>query len=243
MARIFLAGASGVIGRSLTRMLLDARHEVTGTSRNADGVARLESIGAHGVVVDALDRDGLVAAVRATAPEVVIHQLTSLAGAAGGVTDEILAANARLRKEGTANLVEAAAAVGARRVIAQSIAWLYGPGPEPHLEDEPLLVDDPATRVTASGVVELERLVTTDPRFDGIVLRYGRLYGPGTWTAAPDTPPTVHVDDAARAAMLAIDHGEPGIYHIAEPGSPVSTDRAATLLGWMPTRHEATSNP
>jgi nucleoside-diphosphate-sugar epimerase len=83
-------------------------------------------------------------------------------------------------------------------------------------------------------VLDLEHLVGTDRRFEGVVLRYGRLYGPGTWTATPDEPPTVHVEAAARAAALAVDRGEPGIYHVANDGGPVSTEKARRLLGWMP---------
>lgn len=233
MARVFLAGASGAIGRPLTAMLVAAGHEVTGTSRTPDGAARIETAGARAVIVDALDGAAVLAAVRAARPEVVIHQLTSLATPPGtSLTPEILARNTHLRQVGTRHLVGAAAAVGARRVIAQSIAWLYPRGPEPHDEGEPIDSDDPATDETRTGIVDLERQVTRDPRFEGIVLRYGRLYGPGTWAPEPVTPPTVHVHDAARAAVLAVDAGTPGIYHIAEPG-PVSVERAAALLGWV----------
>jgi nucleoside-diphosphate-sugar epimerase len=87
---------------------------------------------------------------------------------------------------------------------------------------------------TRSAVVELERRVTSDPRFQGLVLRYGRLYGPGTWTPTPPEPPTVHVDEAARAALLAVERGDPGIYHIVDDGDPVSNAKARRLLGWTP---------
>ena len=83
-------------------------------------------------------------------------------------------------------------------------------------------------------MIDLERVTTTDPRFEGIVLRYGRLYGPGTWETDPDEPPTVHVEAAARAALLAVDRGEPGIYNIANDGGPVSNARARQQLGWSP---------
>ena len=229
-------GAGGAIGRPLTAMLLEAGHEVTGTSRSVGGAARLEAAGARGVVLDLLD-DAAVHAIVATArPEVVLHQATDLGvPTADALTDAHLAGNAALRSTGTRSLLEAAVAAGARRLIAQSIAWLSLPGPEPHDESESIEPADPAdVDATRRGVLDLERLVTTDPRIEGVVLRYGRLYGPGTWSATPDLPPTVHVHAAARAALLAVDHGEPGIYHVADDGGPVSTVRARTILGWSP---------
>jgi len=85
---------------------------------------------------------------------------------------------------------------------------------------------------TRQAVIDLERLTTTDPRFEGVVLRYGRLYGPGTWSTDPDEPPTVHVEAAAHAAVLAVDRGQPGIYAIVDDGGPVSNAKARRLLGW-----------
>jgi nucleoside-diphosphate-sugar epimerase len=87
---------------------------------------------------------------------------------------------------------------------------------------------------TRQAVIDLERATTTDPSFEGVVLRYGRLYGPGTWTAEPDEPPTVHVDAAARAALLAVDRGDPGIYNVVNDGGPVSNAKARRVLGWAP---------
>jgi nucleoside-diphosphate-sugar epimerase len=175
-------------------------------------------------------------AMTARRPDVVIHQVTNLALAPGeelGHTQ--LARNADVREIGTRNLVDAAVTAGARRLIAQSIAWLYLPGPEPHVEDETIVpADDHGMDRTRRGVIELERLVTTEPRLDGVVLRYGRLYGPGTWHASPPKPPTVHVDAAARAAVLAVDRGEPGIYNVVDDGGPVSNEKARRLLGWRP---------
>jgi len=236
VAHIFLAGASGAIGRPLTAMLVAAGHEVTGTTRSAAGATRIHAAGGRPVVVDVLDGPALEAAVVATRPEVVIYQVTDLALAPGETLgDERLERNALVREVGVQHIVAATAATGARRLIAQSVAWLYLPGPEPHTEDESIIPPPPATTPrTRQAVIDLERLVTTDRRFEGVVLRYGRLYGPGTWTASPDEPPTVHVDAAARAAALAVDRGDPGIYHIANDGGPVSTDKARRLLGWMP---------
>lgn len=234
--RIFLAGASGAIGRPLTALLVAAGHEVTGMSRTAAGAAAIEAAGARAVIADAFDADALTAAVVACRPRVVIHQLTDLAvPSPADLTDTQLERNARLRVEGTRNLVEAAVAGGARRIVAQSIAWLYLPGPEPHTEEESVVPADAAAMTgTRAAVIELERRITTDPRFDGLVLRYGRLYGPGTWTATPPEPPTLHVEEAARAALLAAERGGPGIYHIVDDGGPVSNLKARSLLGWVP---------
>jgi nucleoside-diphosphate-sugar epimerase len=234
--RIFLAGASGVIGRPLTAMLVAAGHEVTGTTRSADTAETITAAGARAVVVDVFDAADLHVAVAASRPQVVIHQVTNLALKPGEeLSDEQLARNAEVREVGTSNLIEAAVAAGAQRVIAQSIAWLYLPGPEPHTETESIVPADPrAIDRTRRGVIELERQVTTDPRLEGVVLRYGRLYGPGTWAAMPPEPPTVHVDAAARAAGLAVDGGEPGIYFIVDDGGPVSNAKARRLLGWRP---------
>ncbi len=233
--RIFLAGASGAIGRPLTAMLVAAGHEVSGTTRSTGAAERVRAAGARPVIVDVFDADTLRAAVVASRAEVVIYQVTDLALAPGEtLTDERLERNAHVREVGSRNMVAATAAVGARRLITQSIAWLYLPGPEPHIEAEPIVPTPPApVPRTRQAVIDLERLVTTDARFEGVVLRYGRLYGPGTWTSSPDEPPTVHVDAAARAALLAVDRGEPGIYHIVEDG-PVSNAKARRLLGWVP---------
>jgi nucleoside-diphosphate-sugar epimerase len=234
--RIFLAGASGAIGRPLTAMLVAAGHEVTGTTRSADAAEAITAAGARAVIVDILDAAELGVAVAASRPQVVIHQVTSLSLKLGEkLSDEQLARNAEVREVGTSNLIEAAAAAGAQRLIAQSIAWLYLPGREPHTEDESIVPADPrAIDRTRSGVIELERLVTTDSRLEGVVLRYGRLYGPGTWAAMPPERPTVHVDAAARAAALAVDGGEPGIYFIVDDDGPVSNAKASRLLGWRP---------
>lgn len=230
--RIFLAGATGAIGRQLVPMLLEARHEVTGTTRSPDRADWLRGGGAEASVLDVYDADALREAVVAARPDVVIHQLTDLADGFGA---DQLAANARLRQDGTRNLVDAAIAAGARRVVAQSGAWLYAPGTEPHAESDPLR--DPAEfpdDLALPGVLELERLVMRTAGIDGVVLRYGFLYGPGTAHETPDDGPSVHVAAAARAAALAVDRGSPAVYNIVDDGGSVSNALARETLGWDP---------
>jgi nucleoside-diphosphate-sugar epimerase len=147
---------------------------------------------------------------------------------------ETTARNARLRKEGTRNLMAAAQIAGARRVIAQSIAFAYARGPLPHSEGDLLDLEGPS-RTSTQGVIALERAVmAAAPRIDGIVLRYGRLYGPGTWSETRVAPPALHVDAAAQAALLAATRGEPGIYNVAEDDGAVTTDKAKKQLGFDP---------
>lgn len=223
---IFLAGATGAIGIPLCRLLVAAGHRVHGTTRSHEKSAALEALGVEPVLLDVYDADALKAAVTAARPDVVIHQLTDLP--AGMETDDMAAAlarNTRLREIGTANLVAAARAVGSRRLIAQSLAFVYAPGPQPHAEADP--IDE-----EARGVLSLESQVMAGP-FDGVVLRYGRIWGPGTGFDAPNEACPVHVEAAAQAALLALDRGA-GIYNIAEETGEVATERARTELGWSP---------
>ncbi|MFE7610336.1 NAD-dependent epimerase/dehydratase family protein [Streptomyces celluloflavus] len=239
--RVFVAGATGAVGRLLVPLLVAAGHEVTGTSRSPAGVERVRGLGATGVQADALDAAGLRDAVRAAAPEAVIHQLTDLSGADG-------AANGRLRREGTRNLVAAAQAAGAGRIVAQSISWAYGPGTGPAEETEPL--DGTAAEPRARMVAGIRALEETAAELEtAVLLRYGLLYGPGTWyapdgafaaalagdRAAPFLGSTVandavssfvHVADAAGAALAALDW----------PGGPVNIvdDEPAPAHEWLP---------
>jgi nucleoside-diphosphate-sugar epimerase len=231
--RIFLAGAGGAIGRRLTPMLVAAGHSVAGTTRSAAKADAIRTLGAEAVVVDVFDAAALARAVAAAAPDIVIHQLTDLPhGLDPAKMDEATQRNARIRREGTRNLVDAAVAAGARRFIAQSIAWAYAPGAEPYDEDAPLdLAAGGRRAISVGGVVALEQAVLGAP-LEGIVLRYGQLYGPGTGADVRDGASPVHVDDAARAAVLALDHGGPGVYNIAERGGAVDVGKADRELGW-----------
>jgi nucleoside-diphosphate-sugar epimerase len=232
---VFLAGATGAIGRQLVPMLVAAGHDVTGTTRSPERAAQLSAQGAAPIIVDALDAGAVAKAMADAAPEVVIHQLTDLAG---GFNLEDVARTARLREVGTRNLVDGAVASGARRIVAQSGAWLYADGPEPHDESHPLRTPTDAPRDTAlRGVLELERLVTTTSGLDGVVLRYGFFYGPHTaWEVATAPSPRVSIDAAARAALLAMDDAPPGIYNVVDDDPAISNARARSALGWSPDR-------
>jgi nucleoside-diphosphate-sugar epimerase len=223
MSRVFLAGASGAIGQPLSRLLVKGGHQVFGTTRSPAKADLLAGLGVTPIVVDVYDAAKLRAEVQRAHPEIVIHQLTDLPpGLDPARMAEARIANARLRETGTRNLLEAATAAGARRVIAQSIAFAYEPGPVPHKESDPL---DPA----ATGVISLETQVLAFT--DSVVLRYGNLYGPGTGFERADPDLAVHVDAAADAAARAVTRGR-GVYNIAEDGGIVTTARAKADLGW-----------
>ena len=180
--RIFLAGATGVLGRRLTSLLLADGHVVVGMTRSPERCALLTDLGAEAVVCDVYDAVALAAAVFAAAPDVVMHQLTDLPDDVTKVAG-FAAANARIRREGTQNLLAAAAAAGVRRVFAQSVAWrLAGDAGE--------------------AVADMERMVLAA---SGVVLRYGQFYGPGTYHPSDPPPaPSIHVDDAASRTCAAL---------------------------------------
>jgi nucleoside-diphosphate-sugar epimerase len=232
--KVFFAGAGGAIGRRLTPLLQAVGHTVIGTTRSPDKVDAIARLGAQPVVVDVFDASALKDAVAAAAPDAIIHQLTDLAFAPGTPQyEEGLERNARIRIEGTANLVAAAQAAGVRRMIAQSIAWVYKPGPRPRVETDALLPAEGAGARSIEGVVALEQAVLAMP--EGIVLRFGLFYGPGTWS--PDKParaPAVYIDAAAQATALAIAKGKPGVYNVAEDDPSVSSEKAKRDLGFKP---------
>jgi nucleoside-diphosphate-sugar epimerase len=232
--RIFVAGASGVIGRRAVGLLLGQGHQVTGVTRRPAQAAAIQSAGAQAAVVDVYDAKALAEAVRAARPDVVMHQLTDLSG--GDRT-----ANARVRQAGTRNLVDAALAAGVRRVIAQSIAWAYEPGLAPATEDVPLDLHSDADRLsTVSGIATLEKIVREVPEW--VILRYGMFYGPSTWyttgglmaesaqsgrlLATADVTSFVHVDDAAAAAVAALEWPSAAVN--------ICDDEPAAGYDWVP---------
>lgn len=233
---IFLAGAGGAIGRRLCVLLLADGWRVFGTTRSAGRAAMLRSLGVEPVVVDVYDAEALRQAVLAAGARIVIHQLTDLPP---GLDPKRMAAarerNARIREVGTRNLISAGQAGGMRRLIAQSISFAYAPGPMPYDEDAPLNVSAPdeAGGSSARGAASLESQVLAGP-FAGVVLRYGRLYGPGTGFDTPPAGGPLHVDAAADAARRALTRGSPGIYNVAEEDGTVCSARAARELGWSP---------
>jgi nucleoside-diphosphate-sugar epimerase len=230
---IFLAGASGAIGMRLVPLLVQAGYRVTGTTRSTDKATHLAALGAQPAIVDVYDAVALHDAVAAAQPRIVIHQLTDLALLGTSDRAEAYRRNARIRDEGTHNLVAAALAAGAHKLISQSIAWLYAPGPEPHAESDALQTpaDGPAG-ASVRGVIALEHQTLASPPLVGTVLRYGWLYGPGTGTDVPTGSPGVHVDAAAQAALLAAQSAHHGIFNIAEASEHLVTERARRDLGW-----------
>ena len=229
--RVFLAGATGVIGTPLVPQLLAAGHEVTAMTRSVLRAAQLETAGATPIACDVYDADGVRAAMAGASPDAVIHQLTSLPQRLDFADPHVFDANNRVRIEGTRNLVDAALATGARRIVAESIAFAYAPaGDRVKEEDAPLFTDAPPPLGAAvAAVAELERLVTGTAGIEGLVLRYGMLYGPGTYHDRRGSTATdivagrvplvegatgmyswLHVEDAASAAVAALEPARRG---------------------------------
>lgn len=230
---VFLAGASGVIGRVLAPLLIAAGWRVVGTTRSPEKAEALRAAAVEPVIVDVFDNQTLQRAVAEVRPAIVVHQLTDLSLLSDPArADEARERNARIRDEGTRNLLAAALAAGARRLVAQSIAFAYADGPTPHRESDPLaLTAAGSAGMTARGVARLEQQVLAAP-LQGLILRYGRLYGPGTGRDAPAGPAPLHVAASANAALRALTRGEPGIYNIAEEDGAVDCEKARRQLGW-----------
>lgn len=234
---IFLAGASGAIGRRLCTLLVADGWRVFGTTRSPEKAAALRALGVEPFVVDVFDAQALRRAALSAGARIVIHQLTDLPPA---LDPARMAAsrerNARIRDVGTRNLVAAGLAAGMRRLIAQSVSFAYAPGRLPLHEDAPLNLGAPdeAGGLTARGVASLESQTLGGP-FEGVVLRYGKLYGPGTGFDEPAAGGPLHVDAAADAARRAVTRGAPGLYNVAEEDGTVSSAKAARELGW---RHD-----
>jgi nucleoside-diphosphate-sugar epimerase len=193
--RIFIAGGTGVLGVRLIPLLVDAGHHVVGTTRSPAKADLLTQLGATPVTCDVYDREHLIEVAVAAAPELVMHQLTDLPDNPDDLGPDVYAANARIRVEGTDNLLAAASAAGASRFVAQSIAWQ-------------------ASNPTSVG--HLERAVLD---FGGVVLRYGQFHGPGTWDRTAedmaDDGPKVGVDHAAAATVEHLT-SPTGIYTIVD---------------------------
>ncbi|HVR04870.1 MAG TPA: NAD(P)-dependent oxidoreductase [Solirubrobacteraceae bacterium] len=256
--RVFLAGATGAIGRHLVPLLLAEGHQVTGMTRSPERARDLQAAGAEAVVADALDADAVRAAVVETRPEAVIHQLTAIPARLDPRTIErdFVLTN-RLRSEGTRHLVAAAREAGAQRVLAQSIAFAYAPGPSGalHAESEPLLSEQQAPksfRRTAGALHELEQTVLGA---NGIVLRYGYFYGPGSSIARDGAMADelrrrrvpvvgrgqgvwsfIHLADAARATVAALAHAGPAVFNVVD-------DDPAPVAQWLPALARALHAP
>ena len=252
--RVFLAGGTGVIGRRLLPRLLEAGHDVTAMTRREDRAAALREAGAVPAVADVFDAEGLRAAVERAAPEVVVHELTDLPPTLDTrKIEEQMAGNDRIRTEGTRNLVTAARAAGARRIVAQSIAFAYAPtGDGLKREEDPLWYDAPwPWKRSIDALHELEDAVTKTQGIEGMVLRYGFFYGPGSAYGPGGSlehevrrrrfPVVgrgsgvfsfVHVDDAADATVATVERGSPGIYNIVD-------DEPAAMREWVPVYADA----
>lgn len=234
--KVFIAGASGVIGRPLCKMLVEDGWTVYGTTRSESKTEILKEIGVEPVVVDVYNEKKLEEILTTIKPTVVIHQLTDLpAGLDPDKMEEALVSNAKLREVGTKNLVNASIKAGAKKMIAQSIAFVYEPGELPHTEESPLLnFEDPTYGTTSKAVASLEEQVMNAP-FVGVVLRNGLLYGEGTGFDDPvDFIPPVHAEAAAYAAFLAINCDTSEIFNIADNDTRLSTEKAKNVLKWNP---------
>lgn len=236
--KVFLAGAAGAVGAALTPLLVESGYEVYGTTRHIERTDSIRAAGAHPILVDMFDRATLADAVERIAPTIVIHQLTDLPpGLDPARMADAVARNARIRTEGTANLVAAARAAGCERIVAQSIAWAYAGGASPYDESQPLdTAAEGARAVTVNGVMALEHGVLSLNQTGGIgtVLRYGNLYGPGTGRDAPQGASPLHVEAAAWAALLAAQRSRGGAFNIAEDSAEVTSEKAKRELGWRP---------
>ncbi len=251
--KVFVAGASGAIGRPLIAQLIAAGHEVTGMTRRAERAEEIRDAGADCVVCDVFEPAALADAVAAAAPEVVVHELTSLPPELDPRKKGIYDANNRIRIEGTRNLISAAQAAGAGRFVAQSISFIYLPvGGWVKGEEDPVIEGAPGEfGAGVDATMDLERQVAEAEGLDGLVLRYGFFYGPGTSYAADGHQASevgrrrfpivgegdavfsfVHVDDAASATVAACERGAPGVYN-------VSDDEPAPLREWLPVYAEA----
>ncbi|HEY1367723.1 MAG TPA: NAD(P)-dependent oxidoreductase [Gaiellaceae bacterium] len=248
--RVFVAGASGAVGRRLLPQLIERGHEVVATTRTSAKLDALRALGAEPTVMDGLDAGSVGEAVARAEPEVIVHQMSALAGMTElKHFDRGFAVTNELRTRGTDNLLAAANAVGVRRFVAQSFTgWpnIRDGGPV-KTEDDPLDPNPPAEQAeTLRGIRDLEETLR-DARLEGIALRYGSLYGPGASEsivelvrkrklplvgAATGVWSWVHLDDAAAATVAAVEGGPPGVYDIVD-------DNPAPVSEWLPYLAEA----
>ncbi len=255
--KVFVAGATGVLGRELVPQLVARGHDVVGMTRSTSKQDLVRSLGARPVVADALDADAVAQAVASAEPEVIVHELTALSGTMSARDmrrpdrSPLAIMTNRLRTEGTDHLLAAGRAVGARRFVAQSFTafrWARSGGPVLS-EADPLDPDPPgALRAALVGILHVERAVSSIDWGEGLVLRYGGFYGPGTsMSLAPDAAMAlpvrkrrfqiigdgggvwsyIHIEDAASATAIAVERGEPGIYNIVD-------DEPAPMREWLP---------
>ncbi|MGZ4278079.1 MAG: NAD-dependent epimerase/dehydratase family protein [Solirubrobacteraceae bacterium] len=241
--RVFVAGATGAIGTPLVTRLLAAGHDVTGTTRSRGKAAALQAAGATPAVVDALDAAALRAAVLDARPDVVVHELTDLSAPLHARNyDEWLAGTNRLRTEATRTLIDAGREAGARRILVQSVSFLTAAEGPPVLDESaPLMSTGPASAAAA-----MEGMVQGAEGIEGLVLRYGFFYGPGTslapggWQAETIRRrrlpivgdgggrwSLIHVDDAAAATVAALDRGGTGVLNVVD-------DEPAPMREWVP---------
>jgi nucleoside-diphosphate-sugar epimerase len=262
--KVFVAGATGALGRQLVPMLVAGGHEVFGMTRSPAKQDLIRTLGAQPVVADALDPDAVAQVVAQTEPDVIVHELTALSGPIDLRNfDKTFATTNRLRTEGTDHLLAAGRAVGVTRFVAQSFAgWPFARTGGPiKTEDAPIDTHPPAAvRSTLEAILHLERAVTGAAWTEGVVLRYGGFYGPGTSLGEPDGEQLeairarklpivgngegiwslIHIEDAAEATVAAVEHGTRGIYHVVDDEPAASKEflpAAAELLGARKPRH------
>src|ERR671914_1913938 len=247
MMRVFVAGATGAIGKQLVPRLVEAGHEVHGMTRSESKQAMLDELGAVPVVADALDPDQVAEAVGRAKPDVIVHQLTALAGEGMRGLKHGVAMTNRLRTEGTDHLLSAGQAVGVRRFVAQSVAIYARTGGAVKSEDDPLDLTPPGRqREAAAAIGHLEKAVLGAEWTEGIVLRYGGFYGPGTGMGPGGDMHEmirkrrfplvgdgggvwsfIHIADAAEATVAAVEHGSRGVYNVVD-------DDPAPVAKWLP---------
>jgi nucleoside-diphosphate-sugar epimerase len=252
--KVLVAGASGAVGRPLVPQLLEAGYEVVGTTRSPDGADALRAAGAEPLVVDVLDTETLRSAVGEAQPDVVINQLTRLPKRLDFRDPDALRPTNELRGKVGPALAGGAAESGARRLISQSVAFFYSPGGSGlHTEEDRMLELDPETPTGEATVAlaALEDATLNTPGIEGLVLRYGFFYGPGTYysptgSTAADVRKRrypiigkgtgvfsyVHVDDAASATLAAVERGSRGVYNVCD-------DDPAPMSEWLPAYAEA----